>query len=99
RSQQHENECLHKSHEHLEEIERNRQNRRQPWDHRGHRLENAFARVNVSKQSKAERDWSEQDRDHFKPADGEKDDEHEDLYDTGGLTFWAKQMFQEASDA
>src|SRR4029077_8299943 len=25
--------------------------------------------------------------------------EHQDLYDTRRLTFWAKQMFQEASDA
>src|SRR6266436_9696893 len=58
RSQQHENERLHKSYEHLEEIERNRQDRRQPWIHRGHRFENAFAGINISEQSKTERDRS-----------------------------------------
>src|SRR5438045_2427478 len=58
RSQQHENERLHKSHEHFEEIERNRQDRRQPRNHRGHRLENAFASIDVPEQSKAERNWS-----------------------------------------
>src|SRR6478736_8741810 len=99
RSQQHENERLHKSHEHFEEIERNRQDWRQPRNHRRHRLKNAFAGINISEQSKTERDRSKQNRDYFKPADGEKDDEHQDLYDTGGLTFWAKQMFQESSDA
>src|SRR6266481_5105822 len=98
RSQQHENERLHKSYEHLEEIERNRQDRRQPWIHRGHRFENAFAGINISKQSKTERDRSKHDRDHFEPANGEKDDDHEDLHDTGRLTFWAKQMFQESAD-
>src|SRR6476659_77454 len=55
--------------------------------------------INISEQSKTERNRSKQNRDYFKPADSEKDDEHQDLYDTGGLAFWAKQMFQEASDA
>src|SRR6059058_4270163 len=98
RSQQHENERLHKSHEHFEEIEGNWQDWRQQWDHRGHRFENAFAGINISKQSKTERDRSKHDRDHFEPANGEKDDDHEDLHDTGRLTFWAKQMFQESAD-
>src|SRR4051812_24385976 len=97
RSQQHENERLHKSHEHFEEVKRNRQDWRKPWDHRGHRLKNAFASINISEQSKTERDRPKQNRDDFKPSNGEKDNEHQDLYDTGGLTFWAKQMFQEAS--
>src|SRR6266567_3886963 len=37
--------------------------------------------------------------DHFEPANGEKDHDHQDLHDTGRLPFWAKQMFQESSDA
>src|SRR5262249_58203514 len=99
RSQQHENERLHKSHEHLEEIKRNRQDRRQPRAHRGHRLENAFASINVSEQSKTERNGSKYNRNHLEPADGEKNDNHEDFDDSGRLTFWAKQLLQEPADA
>src|SRR5437762_3984182 len=84
RCKQHENERLHKSHEYFEEIERNRQDWRQPWDHRGHRLKNAFAGINISEQTKTERNRPKQNRDYFKPANGEKDDDHQDLYDTGG---------------
>src|SRR6266436_4633036 len=98
RSQQHENERLHKSHKHFEEIERHRQDWRQPRDHRGHRVKNACAGINISKQSKTERDRSKYNGDHFKPADSEKDDDHQDLHDTGRLTFWAKQMFQESAN-
>src|SRR6266516_4671084 len=98
RSQQHENERLHKSHEHFEEIERNRQDWRQPWDHRGHRLENAFAGINISEQSKTERNRSKYDRDDFEPSDGEKNNDHKDLHDSRCLTLWAKQMFQEPAD-
>src|SRR5262249_11431300 len=32
------------------------------------------------------------------PADEEKNDNHEDLDDSGRLTFWAKQLFQESAD-
>src|SRR6266404_4445235 len=99
RSQKHENERLHKSHEHFEEIEGNWQDRREPWIHGRHCFENAFAGINISEQSKTERDRSKHNRDHFEPANGEKDDDHQDLHDTGRLTFWAKQMFQESSDA
>src|SRR6266436_5117827 len=98
RSQQHKNERLYKSHEHFEEIERNRQDWRQPRNHRGHRFENAFAGINISKQSETERDRSKYNGNHFEPADGEKDDDHQDLHDTGRLTFWPKQFFQESAD-
>src|SRR5262249_37282390 len=98
RSQQHENERLNKSYKHFEEIKRNRQDRRQPRHHRGHRLENAFAGINISEQSKTERNRSKYDRYHLEPADGKKDDNNEDLDDSGRLTFWAKQLFQEAAD-
>src|SRR5262245_13354412 len=98
RSQQHENERLHKSHEHLEEIKRNRQDWRQPRGHRGHCFENAFAGINISEQSKTKRNWSKYNRDHLEPADGEKNDNHEDLDNSGCLTFWAKQFFQEPAN-
>src|SRR5437016_11720530 len=64
-----------------------------------HRLEKAYAVINISKQSKTERYRSKYNGDHFEPADGEKDDGHQDLHDPGRLTFWAKQFFQESSDA
>src|SRR6516225_5989381 len=55
--------------------------------------------TNISEQSKTERDRSKYNRDHFEPANSEKDDDHQDLYNTGRLAFWAKQFFQESSDA
>src|SRR5207249_10881383 len=99
RSQQHENERLHKSHEHFEEIERNRQDWRQPWDHRGHRLKNAFAGINISEQSKTERNRSKYNRDDFQPTDGKENHDHEDLDNSGRLTLWAEQMLQKSADA
>src|SRR6516164_1273415 len=56
--QQHENERLHESDKHLQKIKRNRQNWRKPRNHRRHRFENAFTGVNISEQSKTQRDWS-----------------------------------------
>src|SRR5690349_1809189 len=68
RRQQHENERLDKSDKHFQKIKGNRQNWRQPWDHGGHRLQNTLARINVSEQPETERDWPEQNRNHFKPS-------------------------------
>src|SRR4029453_8540380 len=67
--------------------------------HRGHCFENAFACINISKQPKTERNRSKYDGDHFEPADGEENDNHEDLHYSGRLPFWAKQFFQESSHA
>src|SRR5947208_5593452 len=93
RRQEHENQRLHKSHQHFQKIKWNRQDRRETWIHGRHRFENAFAGINVPEQSKAKRDWSKQNRDHFKPSHSEENDNHKDLNYSGGLPFGSEQMF------
>src|SRR5690242_5383638 len=58
RAQKHENEGLHKPDKHLEKVKRNGQDWRQPWNHGRHRLENTFARVNISEQPETESYWA-----------------------------------------
>src|SRR5205807_6768168 len=49
-------------------------------------------------QSKTERKWAKQDREHFQPANYEEDEDHQHFDDAGRFTFWSKQMFQKSAN-
>src|ERR1700730_15249352 len=85
--QQHKNQRLHDSHEYLHKIKRNRDEPGQRGYHRRHCFQHVLARVNISEKSKAERDRTEQNRHNLEPAHHEKDHDHEQLQNTGGLAF------------
>src|SRR6266480_5860897 len=96
--QEHENERLHDTYKQFHEIERNRN---QPAEHRDnvrHPLQNTIASINVSEQSKAERDRTEQDRNNFEPSDHEEVHHHYDLQRPGRLAFRAKNVKEESAD-
>src|SRR4029077_5908467 len=96
--QKHKDQGLDEPHQDFQKVKRNRKQPGQIWDHVRHHVENTFARVNVSKQTKAERNRPKKNPDDFQPTDQEEDDDHQYFEDAGRLTFWAKQVHQESSD-
>src|SRR5579864_5224799 len=98
RGQQHKHDRLHNSDKQFHKIKWNWQQPREPLVHRRHRFENAFARVNVSEQSKTERDRAEQNRNNFQPTDHEENNRHQNPNDAGGFAFWSKQVLQKTAD-
>src|SRR4029077_20231590 len=96
--QQHKDQGLDEPHQDFQKVKRNRKQPGQIWDHARHHVENTFARVNVSKQTKAERNRPEKNSDDFQPTDQKEDDNHQYFKDAGSLAFRSKQVHQESSD-
>src|SRR3954471_2573730 len=78
--QQHENQRLHKTDQHLEEVERNRDNPGKELSAAvRHRFQHDLTGVNVTEKSEAERDRAEENRHNLEPANNEENEDHQDL--------------------
>src|SRR6476620_11814790 len=79
RRQEHENKGLDETDQNFHEIKWDRQEPGQRRDNVGHRFEHDFARINISEQTKTQRDRPKQYRNDFEPADCEKDYHHDNF--------------------
>ena len=99
RGQEHKDERLHKSDEQFQKIKWYRDQPRERRHDVTHRFEHDFASEDVSEQPKAERNGPEQNRNDFQPADDEKNEDHQDLQNAGGIPFGSEEMNDHAADA
>src|SRR6266487_4194247 len=97
--QQHEDQRLHNSYEDFQKIKGDRNQPGKQRHHVRHCLQNTFARVNVSKKSKTQRNRSEQDRDNLKPTDQKENPDHEHFENARSLALRPEQMHQKSADA
>src|SRR5437879_2090984 len=97
RRQQHEHECLNEPDEHLHEVERDRNNRRQRGNEISHRLQHVLAGEDVSIETERERNRTKEDGNDLKDTDDGENADHHYFDDSLGLTFRTEDMEEEAT--
>src|SRR5450432_3621871 len=99
RGQEHEDKRLDEADQQFQKIKRNWDQPRERWHDVAHRFQHGFASVNVAEESEAKRDRPEQDGNDLQPTDDEKDHDHQQLQNAGGLALGTEDVHDDPADA